>query len=96
MPSFWDRVRQLDGQTLKTIAQGREFDVVRVTHDRIVFRPRRGKGTERWWPRKELEELDSAIASVDEMTPERVRREWPSDQNTSYVAAILRAARRQA
>jgi hypothetical protein len=91
--AFWDRVRNLEGKTLRTIEQNFPFDIVEVTHDRIVFIPQRGNGTKRWWPRRDLEQLYDAFLDIEAVSPADVREHWPNDQNTSYVAAILNAVK---
>ena len=91
--AVWDRVRQLESKTLLTMERDCPFDIVEVTHDRIVFVPQRGNGTSRWWPRRELEELYDAFLDLNVISPADVREHWPNDQNTSYVAPILNAVK---
>lgn len=92
MSDIWNRVQQLNGQTLKTRAQGREFHIIGVSHDRIEFVPRRGKGTRRWISRSWIERAANLGLDESELTPSRLAQEFPNDQNLSYMAAIVHAA----
>ena len=91
MTDAWQRVRQLEGKTLLTPARSKPFRIVRVMGDRVEFVPVNGNGTVRWFPRADLEHIARQVVGLTakEIQP-RVRQEWPDDQNTSYVAAILR------
>ena len=93
MQSFWSRVQALSGRTLTTRSRSKEFDIVEVRSDRIIFVPRAGTGRERWISRKWLEHVDSLHLDESELLPVRLRQEFPDDQNLSYMAAIVHAAR---
>jgi hypothetical protein len=93
MATFWDRVKTLDGTTLETSAQAKQLKVTDVRFDRICFLPLGGKSTERWWPKRGLEDLNELFYESDVVTREMVRNHYPKDQNTSYVAAILNAVK---
>jgi hypothetical protein len=36
---FWDQIKAFQGQTLKTIQQGKEFDVLVVEDNRVIIKP---------------------------------------------------------
>ena len=95
MANFWERIRALDGQTLVTTAQAKQFRITDVRNDRICFVPLEGKGGERWWPKKGLEDLNEIFCDENVITREMVRGHFPKDQNTSYVAAILNAVKEE-
>lgn len=86
--NVWDRVRALEGKTLQTLAQGRLFSIIRVSPERVEFVPERGSGNLRWFSREGIEFIANLGLSRDDIRP-RILREWPSDQNSSYVAAIV-------
>ncbi len=92
MPIFWSRVEGLAGKTLQTRAQGKEFDVLDVRPDRIVFVPKAGSGRQRWISRKWLEQVVDLGLDESELRPVRLRQKFPNDQNLSYMAAIIHAA----
>jgi predicted transcriptional regulator len=86
----WQRVQALEGQTLETLKQHKPFRIVSVLSDRVQFVPKDGNGTLRWFPRQGIEYIAGLGLQPEEIRP-RVQQEWPSDQNTSYVAAIVYA-----
>jgi hypothetical protein len=92
MSDIGRRVQQLNGQTLKTRAQGREFEIIGVSHDRIEFVPKRGNGTRRWISRQWIEQVADLRLDESELRPSRLAAEFPNDQNLSYMAAIVHAA----
>jgi hypothetical protein len=95
MANFWDRIKTLNGSTLVTTAQEKQFRVTDVRNDRICFMPLEGKGGERWWPKRGLEDLNELYWEEAQITREMVRTHYPKDQNTSYVAAILNAVKEE-
>ena len=88
MADVWQRVQALEGRTLLTLARRRPFKIVAVSSDRVEFVPEQGKGTVRWFPRKDIEYIASLNLKREDLRA-RLQEEWPSDQNTSYVAAII-------
>jgi hypothetical protein len=88
MADFWQRVQELQGKTLLTLARQRPFRVVSVSSDRVEFVPENGNGNVRWFPRKDIELIAGLGLARDEIRP-RLQQEWPSCQNTSYVASIV-------
>ncbi len=91
MATVWERIRRLDGTTLHTRKQGKAFEVVGVQTDRIEFVPVSGSGTRRWIGREWIEQVVEMNLDESELTPSRLAREFPSDQNLSYMAAIVYA-----
>lgn len=88
MPDVWDRVQELEGKTLHTLKQNKPFKVVGVLSDRVQFVPEKGNGTLRWFPRGGIEYIASLGVERHRLRA-RIQEEWPSDMNTSYVAAIV-------
>jgi hypothetical protein len=90
----WERVRALSGRTLHTLTQGRPFRIVEVTDDRVRVVPGEGKGAARNLPRERIEHL---LELSEHLDPDNLRaaaqQEWPRDQNTSYLAALVAALR---
>jgi hypothetical protein len=95
MATFWDRVKTLDGVILETSTQAKQFKITEVRFDRICFLPLGGKSAERWWPKRNLEDLNELFYESSEVTREMVRKHFPKDQNTSYIAAILNAIKEE-
>ena len=93
--SIWNRVEQLKGKTLLTRARQKGFDVVDVLSDRIQFAPKNGKGTLRWLDRASIEQVAEMNLEESELTPLRLKAEFPDDQNLSYMAAIVYAVTKE-
>jgi hypothetical protein len=93
MSNFWNRVQSLSGQTLQTRAHNKPFDILEVRSDRIVFSPQAGSGRQRWISRAWLERVHNLRLDESELTPSRLKQEFPNDQNLSYMAAIVAAVR---
>ena len=91
MTDIWERTHPLKGETLYTIAQRKPFDIIRILHDRIVFVPHDGNGTQRWASREQIETITHLVQSGKVINPKLVREQYPNDQNTSYIAAIVKA-----
>ncbi len=96
MSDLWERVRQLNGRGLFTLARGKAFTVVGVQSDRIKFVPKSGKGTMRWAGRSQIEHVANLNLDVNQLTPTRLSGEYPDDQNLSYIAAIVHAVTKTA
>jgi hypothetical protein len=88
MSEVWNRVRALEGKTLHTLKQGKRFSIVGVLSDRVQFVPEQGNGTLRWCTREGIEYIAGLGLKPSELRS-RIQQEWPSDRNTSYVAAIV-------
>jgi hypothetical protein len=90
---FWKTVRQLRGETLVTTRQKKRFCIVDVQDDRIIYVAERGNGGNRWTMRQDLEDINEALGSINDISPVDVRKHSPDDFNTSYIAAILMRVR---
>lgn len=87
--SDWNKVQNLQGKTLRTISRGKNFTIVTVTQDRVVFIPQDGNGTPRWVSRGMIDHLIALRIDKSELSPSRIAREFPNDRNSAYLAAIL-------
>ena len=90
---FWQRVQALEGETLLTLKQRKRFKILRVLPDRVEFVPEDGNETIRHCLRDDIERLADSDISHSEITVSRAKEEWPSTQNTSYLAAIAQAVK---
>lgn len=95
MPTVWNRVEALNGKTLHTRARNKEFEIINVLPDRIQFVPKQGNGTTRWVTRDGIEQIAELNLDESELKPSRLQREFPDDQNLSYIAAIVYAVQKQ-
>lgn len=91
MTNVWNYVQSLNKTTLYTIYQQKPFDIVDILPDRIVFKPQNGKGTPRWINRTQIERLYELIKAGQDVDRKFVQKLYPSDYNTSYIVAIVRA-----
>ncbi|MFC2043394.1 hypothetical protein ACFLUA_04520 [Chloroflexota bacterium] len=89
MKSKWNLVKQLEGETLYTLSQRKPFRIVSVLDDRVVYIPKSGSGTPRWSWRKDIEYLVELRIRKGELTPSQIAVEFPSEYNSSYMAAIV-------
>jgi len=76
------------------LKQGKAFDVIGVQSDRIEFVPQSGNGTRRSIGREWIEHAAEMNLDESDLTPSRLSREFPNDQNLSYMAAIVHAVTR--
>ena len=83
------RLENLQGKTLLTTKRLKTFTIVNVSVDRIGVLPKEGKGTIRWVPRGEVEQLVKLKNKIGDLDRTRVQQEFPQSQNTSYLAAIV-------
>ncbi len=91
MTTIWEHTQRLKGETLYTISRHKPFDVIDVLSDRIVFVPHDGKGTPRWASREQIEHLCGLARGGQDVNRKLVQEIYPSDYNTSYMAAIIKA-----
>ena len=89
--SVWERVQQLDGKTLCTLKQKKNFQVIGVQSHWIIFIPDNGKKMPRSIGREVIEAVAEMDLGKDELIPSRLSKEFPGNQNLSYVAAIVHA-----
>lgn len=90
MENCRNRAMQLNGMTLYTTSGKKPFDIVAVLGDRIEFVPQGGNGGKRWFPLDSIEYLCSLNLNLNAIRPMDIKKVWPNDQNTSYVASIIR------
>jgi hypothetical protein len=89
MSSVWDRVKQLEGKTLRTIVKHIEFEVVCVETDWLTVTPSSGK--QRRIYRRWIEHVASKGLDEDALRPGRLSRELPKHRSLSYFGAIVHA-----
>ncbi len=90
MSTLWDRVRQLEGATLAPLHHDKPFTVFSVLEDSVRLLPQDGTGSERSVRRDQIEHIAGLGVSREELR-QRAAREFPGNQNTSYIAAIASA-----
>ncbi len=86
---LWERIQALKGKTLHTGRRRKVFEVVDVTDDHAFFVPQDGNGTTRSFPRRGFEHIAGLGLNPSIVTRQRVQEEFPRDQNSCYVTAIL-------
>jgi hypothetical protein len=84
---MWDKVQQLQGKTLKTLDQGKPFDVVAVTTEKVVVRPH-VRDLERPIEQTAIQGAWQELTRRGELTLVGIKKRY-SDWNPVYVAAIL-------
>ena len=89
MMNIWIEIKQLKGQTLRTLDQRKPFDIVDVTDSTIIVRPHKSQ-IERSIRRDALENAYTRLATVEKITRVEIRDSF-SEFNPAYVAAILAA-----
>ena len=89
MSDTWLKIKSLVGETLETLApkQKRPFTITEVNDRNIKFI--NSKGNKRQVTRKTLEHIVAQDWSKSELSRKRIEEIFPSDRNTSYIAAIL-------
>ncbi len=86
---FWPSLNSLAGLELKTLDQGRPFEVLAVEDEQVVLSPV-VNGKRRIIRRSILEQTFSALWERRELTGVEIAREF-SAFNAVYVAALLAA-----
>ena len=89
--SVWERVQELNGKTLYTLSRENPFEVIGVLADWIIFVPVGGNGTPRLIGRELIENVEKMNLGKENLLPSRLTKEFPHNQNLSYVAAIVHA-----
>ena len=87
----WAKVEQLQNQTLEMLTHRKRFTIVEVSNGNVYFVPDNGAGTRRWVTRAMLEHIAAQDWAATDLRPKRIAGEYPSDRNSSYMAAILNA-----
>src|SRR5690606_2942981 len=91
MSEFWNKVRTLEGTTMRTLHRRKNFTIVEVSREGVRVLPEDGKGKERLVPRNQIEHLGSMKVGRDQLRS-AAAAEYPKSQNTSYIAAIVSVA----
>jgi hypothetical protein len=90
MDDIWNRVRALEGQTLRTI-RGKPFTVDAVSENTVTVTPA-STGKSRPVRRSVIEDAWAKRLSDTDLRPSELRDNVArDDQNLSYVAAVLKA-----
>ncbi len=87
--SIWSSVARLKGRTLRTLDQGKSFDVLHVTDEHVLLKLH-GTGRERMLWRKEIEGAYAELTLRGSISRAEIE-ERHSPRNPAYVAAILAA-----
>lgn len=93
MSNTWNLVRRLEGETLCTLHRKKQFTLISVNELDVRIVPLSGKRTERSVSRERIERIAGLKVSKEELC-RHTRREYPNDQNTSYIAAIVHRSSR--
>jgi hypothetical protein len=88
--NLWQRLRALEGRTLRTVTGRGVFEVLRVADDAVHIRVR-SSGREYGVRRREIEAGGALGLRGAALTPFRVRQASASEYRPAYVAALLRA-----
>lgn len=89
MATVWDRIKQLDGQTLRT-KTGKPFRVISVDSDYVIVEPER-TGVARSIRRTDLESAYDLHVPLEELTATRLVKEQGTSFNPVYIVSILKA-----
>ena len=97
MNDVWERIESLEGRTLRTIAHGKEFEIVRVNRNRqqavgIQVKPRGSMARPRSILRRNLEKAYDLKARGVLTGTADFPRNGIRTRNASYILAILEAA----
>jgi hypothetical protein len=87
MMELWQAIQMLEGQTLRTLAQGERFDVLDVGTNAVIIRPHKTR-KERSIPRKELESAYTELLALGHISCTQIGARH-SLRNPVYVAAFL-------
>jgi hypothetical protein len=85
--NIWNEIRKLEGQTLQTLAQKKNFDIVEVTEHKVTICPHATQ-TERLISRLEIEDAFQRLTVTGQITRSEIQENF-SQYNPAYVAAIL-------
>lgn len=90
MSDIWAKIEGLSGQKLETLSRKKVFTITEVKNSTVYFVPGDGAGTSRFEPREVFERMAAQDWARTDLTPSRVKEEYPSSFNSSYIAAILK------
>jgi len=83
----WVEMTKLKGETLKTLAQKKPFDVVEIRARELIVRPC-STGRDRPIPREAIEGAFEELATHGEITRADIRERY-SDRSPAYITALL-------
>jgi len=86
---FWKLLTGLQGKILKTLAQGRTFEVLHVGQSEVIIVPHRTMKP-RHIPMKEIEGSYQKLKAIGQITRVEIEAEY-SPRDPAYVASILAA-----
>jgi hypothetical protein len=84
----WGRISGLSGHVLTTEGRNHQFTVDVVRGRYLVVIPE-GRDPQ-VIPRREIEEAAALVNEKEELTLQRLRREFPKVRHLSYILAILK------
>jgi hypothetical protein len=82
------RIEALTGSTLQTLTLKRHFDIVDVTRNVVMVKPRSGSGQLRRVDRERIERMAS-LSIPEERLRQAIVEHYPETRNSSYMAAIV-------
>ena len=84
---LWIELKKLQGRTLRTLGQGKLFDVVVVLSDSIVVKPH-SSGRERPVARTAIEGSFRELASHGQISRSKIEDSY-MPRSSAYIAAML-------
>jgi len=84
---MWNEIRKLEGQTLRTLAKMKYFDIIEVTENGVTICPQATQN-ERSISRLEIENAFKRLTDTGQITRSEIQKYF-SQFNPAYVAAIL-------
>jgi hypothetical protein len=87
MVSFWDEIKKLEGQVLRTLDRGNRFEILNGSRRGVIVKPLKTR-KERLVPRKDLEGAYKELVALGEITRSKIEARH-SPRNPVYVAAML-------
>ena len=84
---FWRRIKNLKGNTLRTLFKGKPFDIVDISDNAIIIRPHH-KNKKRVIQRKEIEGAHKELFALGHISRSEIEARHAL-RNPAYVAALL-------
>ncbi len=84
---MWNEISMLEGKTLRTLDQNKQFDIVAVTEHMVIVQPHETQ-IERKIPRNQIEDSYNSLALSGQITRVEIHKKF-SNFIPAYVAAIL-------
>lgn len=83
---FWDQIKAFQGQTLKTVQQGKEFDVLVVEDNRVIIKPHSSREKKRI-SKQSIESSYQALVNSGALTIKMTKAF--SEHHPVYVIALI-------